>query len=177
MDHDDEYLPRHVSVCLGVLAAHPRADFVKTGVALSEPVHPDWEPRIAASLTRNLAVRAYGYRLAGGFHEEPEVEVFGNDDVLFNRTLRACCRGVEVVEKTVKFWRRPGNSFDRQMTAKFSRPATERVSTLSPRQLDVQDRVNDIHARRLQEVRGRITRIAALSGRRRPRHSEPHGRA
>jgi glycosyltransferase involved in cell wall biosynthesis len=174
LDHDDEYLPRHVAVCLEAFRTHPRADFVKTGVALSEPVHPDWEPRIAASLTQNLAVRAYCHRLAGGFHEEPEVEVFGNDDVLFNRTVRACGRGVHVAEKTVRFWRRDGNSFDRQLARKFSRPWSEASSTLSDRQRDVKRRVDEIHSQRLREVRARIRRMALLRGLRRLPRGEQH---
>ncbi|MBP7775754.1 MAG: glycosyltransferase [Acidobacteria bacterium] len=165
LDHDDEYLPSHITGCLDALDADPRADFVKTGVQLSDPVHPDWEPRIAASLTQNLCIRAYCHGLVGGFHEEPEVEVFGCDDILYNRSLRACCRGLDTPARTVTFSRRPGNSFDRQFERKFSRPASEAEVTLSPRQLEVRARVWEIHAQRLAEVNGRLRRIASTSRR------------
>jgi glycosyltransferase involved in cell wall biosynthesis len=163
LDHDDEYLPEHIAVCLDALAHDRRADFVKTGVHLSNPVHADWEPRIAASLTQNLCVRAYCNNIVGGFHEEPEVETYGCDDVLYNRTLRACFRGIELPERTVKFLRRPGNSFDRQYERKFSRPTAAAQVTLSPLQQRVAPLVQAIHDRRLGEARTRMRQLAALT--------------
>ena len=103
------------------------ADYVQTRVSVSEPVHPDWSGRIEASLTQNLCVRARCHRLIGGFHEEPEVEAYGCDDVLYNRTLHALFHGVRVPRATVHFVRRPGNSLDRQHERKFSRPLAARA--------------------------------------------------
>jgi glycosyltransferase involved in cell wall biosynthesis len=163
LDHDDEYLPEHIAVCLETLAGEPRADFVKTGVRLSDPVHPDWEPRIAASLTQNFCIRSYCHRIVGGFHEEPEIETYGCDDLLYNRVLRAYLRGIDIPRTTVKFLRRPGNSFDRQYERKFARPAALAEVTLSPVQLSVQDDVWALHHQRLRDVKTRMRRLAAMT--------------
>ena len=163
LDHDDEYLPEHVSVCLDALAAAPRTGFVKTRVMLSDPVHADWEPRINAGLTQNLCVRSHVHHLLGGFHEEPEVEIYGCDDVLYNRLLRRFLRGVDVPAATVKFNRWPGNSFDRQYQRKFSRPADQAEVTLTEIQKDVAARVADVAGRRMQLVAGRLKRLSAFA--------------
>lgn len=168
LDHDDRYEPTHVLRCLEALDRHPGADFVKTRVRLSHPVHPDWEPRIAASLTQNLCVRMRVHRLIGGFQEEPEVEAYGCDDQLYNRTLRACFIGVDVPAATVTFVRRPGNSFDRQYEPKFTRPASGAEVTLTPEQLRLQPMVRALHDRRLAEVHARLARIEWLGRRLRP---------
>lgn len=162
LDHDDRYEPAHVTLCLEALDRHPGADFVKTRVRLSHPVHPDWEPRIAASLTQNLCVRMRVHRLIGGFQEEPEVEAYGCDDQLYNRTLRACFIGVDVPAATVTFVRRPGNSFDRQYERKFTRPESGAEVTLTPEQLRLQPMVRALHDRRLAEVHARLARIEWL---------------
>lgn len=179
LDHDDEYLPEHIDVCLDALRRHPRADYVKTGVVLSDPVHSDWEPRIVASLTQNLCVWSRCHRLIGGFHEAPEVETYGCDDLLYNRTLRTCFRGLDLPQPTVKFRRRPGNSFDRQYERKFTRPEARSEITLSRAQQQVAGRVFELHDRRVDAVRARIGRLASVARGLRPprprRHSEPLG--
>lgn len=161
LDHDDEFLPAHVGSCLDALARHPHADFVETGVELSDPVHPEWESRIAASLTQNLCVRAYAHSLLGGFHEESEVEEYGCDDVLYNRLLHEFLRGVCLPDRTVRFFRRPGNSFDRQYEKKLTRPASQAEQTLSMRQRELEPAVARIHEARRADVRARLRRIAS----------------
>ncbi len=156
LDHDDTYLEEHITCCLQALAEHPEIDFVKTAVVLSDPVHSDWESRIAASLTQNLCVRERVHRLIGGFHEETEVELYGCDDVLYNRTLQTLFRGLELPCQTVRFERRPGNSFDRQYEKKLRRPAELAEVTLSSAQLEVEPRVLELQARRVEEVRSRL---------------------
>ena len=166
LDHDDEYLQDHVTTCLEALAATPRADFVKTQAELSDPVHADWEPRINAGLTQNLCVRSHAHNLIGGFHEEREVEIYGCDDVLYNRLLRTFLLGVDASVFTVKFNRWPGNSFDRQYTRKFSRSADQAEVTLNEAQKDVAARVAEIAGRRMQLVAGRVARLTSLARRR-----------
>lgn len=161
LDHDDRFHPDHVRVCLDTLSRHPHADYVQTRVALADPVHPDWHPRIEASLTQNLCVRARCHRLIGGFHEEPEVEAYGCDDVLYNRTLHALFHGVRVPRATVEFTRRFGNSFDRQYARKFSRPVGDARPTTSATQRQLSDRVLVLQQRRQAEVRGRLSDPAA----------------
>lgn len=159
LDHDDLFLTSHVGACLDALGKAAWADFAQTGVELDAPVHPDWTPRIAASLTQNLCVRAWAHALLGGFHDGPEVEEYGCDDVLYNRLLREFLRGVDVTARTVRFLRRPGNSFDRQYERKLSRPAAQAEVTLSPRQRELEAAVFRIHEARRCQVRARLRRL------------------
>ncbi|MEM9756284.1 MAG: glycosyltransferase family 2 protein [Pseudomonadota bacterium] len=171
LDHDDTYLPRHIALCLDALAAERRSDFVKTGIALTDPVHPDWHPRIAGSLTQNLCVRSYCHRLIGGFVEAREVEVYGCDDVLYNDALRRFFRGVHVPDRTAVFHRRPGNSFDRQYDRKFARPPAAAEVTLRPDQRAVEEAVRELQKRRLREIAQRrqwMGLFAQMSSSRRP---------
>lgn len=168
LDHDDRYEPEHITVCLDALHRHDGADFVKTRAHLSDRVHSDWEPRIASSLTQNLCVRCRVHRLVGGFLEDPDVELYGCDDLLYNRLLRACCRGIDVPQATVTFMRRPGNSFDRQYERKFTRPAAQAEVTLSAAQQRVEKQVFELYDRRLAEVQVRIARLGALARSLRP---------
>lgn len=156
LDHDDRFRPEHIHVCLDTLSTHPHADYVQTRVTLSDPVHADWSRRIEASLTQNLCVRARCHRLIGGFHEEPEVEAYGCDDVLYNRTLHGLFHGVKVPRATVDFARRPGNSLDRQYERKFSRPVGDARPTTTAVQRELADDVLALQERRQAEVRGRL---------------------
>jgi glycosyltransferase involved in cell wall biosynthesis len=54
LDGDDLYLPEHLAVCYRALLDSPQAGFVKTGVVLADPVHPDWRPWIEGSVVLNL---------------------------------------------------------------------------------------------------------------------------
>ena len=42
LDGDDLFLPDHLILCRRALLDEPTLDFVKTGVRLADPVHPDW---------------------------------------------------------------------------------------------------------------------------------------
>lgn len=165
LDHDDRFRPEHIHVCLDTLSSHPHADYVQTRVRLSDPVHADWSRRIDASLTQNLCVRARCHRLIGGFHEEPEVEAYGCDDVLYNRTLHALFHGVRVPRATVDFARRRGNSLDRQYERKFSRPVVDARPTTTAAQRELADDVNALQERRQAEVRARLGEPASPAAR------------
>lgn len=164
LDHDDRFHPEHIHVCLDTLASHPHADYVQTRVRLSDPVHPEWSRRIEASLTQNLCVRARCHRLIGGFHEEPAVEAYGCDDVLYNRTLHALFHGIRVAHATVDFTRRPGNSLDRQYERKFSRPVGDARPTTSTAQQGLAGEVIALQQRRQAEVRRRLGESAVPAG-------------
>jgi glycosyltransferase involved in cell wall biosynthesis len=161
-DHDDTYCAAHIAVCLDALAEDKRIDFVETGVRFTQPVHPDWDQRISASLTQNLCVRAYCHQLIGGFHEEPEVELYGCDDILFNRPLKYFFRGTRLAERTVTFHHRPGNSLERQYQRKLSRPVGEAEVTLSAEQIRLQSAIDRIHHRRVQQVAARIRALMPI---------------
>jgi glycosyltransferase involved in cell wall biosynthesis len=66
LDGDDLYLPMHLAACLKAVDAGG-CDFVKTGVRLADPVHPDWKPRMAFSIVINLCIRRSCHDFIGGF--------------------------------------------------------------------------------------------------------------
>jgi hypothetical protein len=105
--------------------------------------------------------------LVGGFQEEPEVQAYGCDDVLFNRLIEYFFRGLELPEKTVTYCRRKGNSFDQQYFGKFSKPISEANSVLKPHQSRLQGVIEALHMQRTREVAQRIQNSAVL-GRLRP---------
>lgn len=132
LDGDDRFLPDHLAHCCQVLS-EAGADFVKTGVRVSDPVHPDWQRRILGSLVINLGVRRRCHEYVGGF---PDYHVFRregdefrhctdvffkHEDMYYNLLLARLFRGVEIHADTVEYHRHPGNSFDRQYD-KFQKP-------------------------------------------------------
>jgi glycosyltransferase involved in cell wall biosynthesis len=66
LDGDDLYLPMHLAACVKAVAGGG-CDFVKTGVRLADPVHPDWKPRMAFSIVINLCLRRRCHEFIGGF--------------------------------------------------------------------------------------------------------------
>ncbi len=132
LDADDLYLEHHLFQCCRTFE-DPEVDWVKTGVALSDPVHADWRGRIGNSLVINLAVRRRCHEFIGGFLDvhlfrrtadafEPWVDIFHLiEDVHYNDLLGRFFHRAEIAEETVKYVRRPGNSLDRQH-AKFQVP-------------------------------------------------------
>jgi glycosyltransferase involved in cell wall biosynthesis len=171
LDGDDLFLPDHVAACVAAVEAGG-LDFVKTGVRLADPVHPDWRPRIEFSVVINLCVRRACHDAVGGFPDYhlfrrdgdafvPELDVFNRiEDVAYNNLLRALFRGGRVAAETVEYVRRPGNSYDRQYP-KFCRPAAEGVDDWSEAErlrirlgeLIVGDRVEKVRRRLAEEGR------------------------
>jgi glycosyltransferase involved in cell wall biosynthesis len=132
LDGDDLYLPPHLLACCRILA-DPAVDFVKTGVRLADPVHPDWQRRIEHSIVLNLAVRRQCHEAVGGFPDyhvacrssdvlTPVCDVFYKfEDMYYNQLLAALFSGAGAAAATVEYVRYPGNSYDRQYQ-KFRRP-------------------------------------------------------
>jgi glycosyltransferase involved in cell wall biosynthesis len=125
LDADDLFLEHHLSECCNAFD-DPAVDWVKTQTALSDPVHADWRGRIGNSLVINLAVRRACHQFIGGF---PNLHLFRRsgdsfeawmdifrliEDVHYNTILGRLFTKVEVAAETVRYMRRPGNSFDRQ---------------------------------------------------------------
>jgi glycosyltransferase involved in cell wall biosynthesis len=142
LDADDLYLPQHLHDCLRELA-DPAAGFVKTGVALADPVHPDWKQRIEHSVVINLGVRRACHVAIGGFLDyhlfvrdcdefRHQVDIFWKfEDQYYTELLARLFRGVRVTRETVRHLRYPGNSFDRQYE-KFRRPFGAHREVVSP---------------------------------------------
>jgi glycosyltransferase involved in cell wall biosynthesis len=143
LNADDLYLQHHLHDCLRELA-DPAVCFVKTGLALADPVHPDWKQRIEHSVVINLGVRRACHASIGGFLDyhlfmrdgdggfRHEIDIFWKyEDQYYTELLARLFRGVRVVRETVRHLRYPGNSFDRQY-AKFCRPFGAYREALSP---------------------------------------------
>ena len=136
LDGDDVFLERHLFDCVDAFDRDGEAAFVKTGVELSDPVHPTWKDRVANSLVITLAVRRRCHELVGGFPDvhlfERRGDVFNHrtdvfrmfEDVFYNKLLATFFRGVGLAAETVRYHRYPGNAFDRQY-ARFQMPVGE----------------------------------------------------
>jgi glycosyltransferase involved in cell wall biosynthesis len=132
LDGDDLFLPPHIAHCCRAMN-DPAVQFVKTGVRLADPVHPDWRPRIEHSIVINLCVRRRCHVAIGGFPDyhlftrtgdafHPVCDLFYKfEDMYYNQLLAAMYPGVRIVEETVQYVRYPGNAYDRQYE-KFIRP-------------------------------------------------------
>src|SRR5205807_267090 len=83
LDGDGLFLPGHLRTCWLALRDSP-FDFVKTGVRLADPVHPDWRPRIEGSLVINLALRRGCHEAMGGF---PDWHLFRREGDGFRHEL------------------------------------------------------------------------------------------
>ena len=130
LDADDVYLEQHVHECCQLLD-DPAIEFVKTGVGLSDPVHPDWHNRIRNSLTINLAVRRRCHEFIGGFPDahlfrragdtfEPWLDIFRMiEDVHYNSLLSRFFKGGDVSAQTVRYERTSGQ-FLRQAVREIS---------------------------------------------------------
>ena len=165
LDQDDEYLAEHVGRCLAALAGAPDAGFVRTGVVLDDPVHPEWHDAIARSLVQTLGVRDTCHQLVGGFLEDAAVSTYGCDDVLYNRVLAQFFVGTTVAAATVRFHCRPGNSFDRQYDAKFTLAPRDAAPTLTPERAAVAPEVSRLYRRRVEETRRAVDRALLESAR------------
>jgi glycosyltransferase involved in cell wall biosynthesis len=142
LDGDDLFLPSHIDACWRELQA-PNWQFVKTGVRLQDPVHPDWKVRIEHSLVINFCVRRTCHEAVGGF---PDYHLFvrhGDDythrvdifykveDQFYSELVCSLFPGVKVLAETVEHLRYPGNTFDRQY-AKFCQPFGQYREMLAP---------------------------------------------
>jgi glycosyltransferase involved in cell wall biosynthesis len=142
LDGDDLFLPEHVHRCCAALA-DPALCFVKTGVQLADPVHPDWRPRIEHSVVINLCLRRRCHVAVGGFPDfhlflregdafRPVADIFFKlEDQFYNELVCSLFPGLRVAVETVEHVRYPGNSFDRQYE-KFRRPFGEYREERSP---------------------------------------------
>jgi glycosyltransferase involved in cell wall biosynthesis len=142
LDGDDLFLPGHLDACCREMQA-PQWDFVKTGVRLRDPVHPDWQKCIEYSLVINLCVRRRCHEAVGGFPDyhlfirggddyAPVVDIFCQcEDQFYSELLWRLFAGVKVLTPTVEYLRYPGNAFDRQY-AKFCQPFGQYQEVLDP---------------------------------------------
>jgi glycosyltransferase involved in cell wall biosynthesis len=164
-DGDDCFLPEHVFVGFslldlsddaassaaevirlrvgdrGHLAFSPRAPVaaVRTGVRLSDPVHPYWKIAIQNTIAQCLCVRRECHDWGEGFPEELVYKrIGGSEDVAYGDWLETFFRVGRVDLETVEYSRRPGNSLDRQID-RFARPPDARADAATPEQRALHD--------------------------------------
>jgi tetratricopeptide (TPR) repeat protein len=171
LDGDDLFLPEHLHACWQALR-DPAVDFVKTGVRLADPVHPDWVKRIEHSLPINLCVRRRCHEEFGGFPDQHlfdrnaegfahRADVFYKfEDMFYNELLSRLFRGTFVARETVESCRHPGNGYDRQY-AKFCRPFAGADPTLTDDERLRLDLADVLTRHRTEEVLRRRAASAA----------------
>jgi glycosyltransferase involved in cell wall biosynthesis len=132
LDADDKFLPVHLAEGLKLLK-DSGVNYLRMGVRMADPVHPDWKERIENSLVINLCVRRSCHDFIGGFPDYHLVtrhsdefrhclDVFYKiEDIYYNQALHTLFRGARMSQETVEYRRHPGNSYDRQYE-KFRRP-------------------------------------------------------
>jgi hypothetical protein len=132
LDGDDLFFPNHLYECYRALE-DSGVSFVKTGVRLADPVHPDWRGRIESSVVLNLCVRRSCHDFLGGFLDlhlfrrdgdafDHQTDIFYKvEDQFYNLMLDQLFRGARVETETVEYCRYPGNSYDKQYE-KFRQP-------------------------------------------------------
>jgi glycosyltransferase involved in cell wall biosynthesis len=142
LDGDDLFLPEHVHRCCAALE-DPAACFVKTGVRLADPVHPDWRARIEHSVVINLCLRRWCHFAVGGFPDyqlcvrygdrlRPTADIFYKiEDQYYSELVCSLFPGLRLAVETVEHLRYPGNTFDRQYE-KFRRPFGEYREAQAP---------------------------------------------
>lgn len=155
-DQDDLFLREHAYICLGMFQGNTRQelplqiqrggrpmlipvpsevpDVISTGVALDDDIHPYWKKKIEGSLPLNLCVKRECHVFVEGF---PEDEIYrltgGGEDCVYRESLYRFFRVLGIGLETVKYIRRPGNSFDAQLV-KFMLPPGEYVEDINNRE-------------------------------------------
>jgi tetratricopeptide (TPR) repeat protein len=175
LDGDDLFLPPHFAACLDALRPGD-TDYIKTGVRLADPVHPDWRGPIEHSLIINLCVKRSCHDAVGGFPDyhlfrrdggrlarEADVFVTGEDQA-YNRLVAGLFRGGRVAQETVEYVRRPGNAYDRQYE-KFRRPRGTHPETTSEEEAYRLGLAEVIVQRRLVELRRALPGAASAAAR------------
>lgn len=159
LDHDDEFLPEHLDVCLQGLAARPDAGFVRTEVELTVDVHPAWLPVFASHLPITLCVRQACHELVGGFNEDPAVRVLRCEDVLYANLLDGFFRGIRAAAVTARHHHMPGNALDSQLERFRQPPGALPPMPLKPEEQQARLQVDASHRRQAERAGQRIATL------------------
>jgi len=124
LDADDEFLPRHLGLCIQTLLEDRSIGYVWTQRKIDVPIHPTWAPSLDRSTVMNLCVRKIWHELIKGFPEHPDFRTMSTEDSFYRIMLEKITAGKLIEEKTVMIHFSPGNSLDRQKV-KFNTPIHE----------------------------------------------------
>lgn len=159
LDHDDEFLPEHLDVCLRGLDQRPDAAYVRTGVELTVPVHPAWLPVIASHLPITLGVRQDCHALLGGFNEDPAVRVLRCEDVLYANLLDGFFHGLRTDVVTARHHHMPGNALDNQLERFRQPPGAVPPTPMKPEETEARRQVEASHRRQAERVGQRFATL------------------
>ncbi len=121
LDADDEFLPRHLGLCVHALHTDRSIGYVWTERQLDVPIHSSWEPSLDRRTVMNLCVRKVWHELSGGFPSHPDFRSMSTEDSFYRLVLEKLVFGRLIPEKTVLIHFSSGNSLDRQKV-KFNTP-------------------------------------------------------
>ena len=155
LDSDDEFLADHVGLCISALDRAPQAGFLRTGVELTDPVHPNWYPAIRNTLVINLCVRVECHRFIGGFSRDPNLLTLRVEDMLYSSLLSETFQHLLTEQPTVRHHRIPGNMFDRQYD-RFTQPPEAGIEVLTPEEEALRPQVLGRHDWTLALTRHRV---------------------
>lgn len=158
LDHDDEYLPPHVDVCLSALEQQPDAGYVRTGVELTVPVDPGWLPIMASHLPITLCVRQDCHLLTGGFNEHEALRTLRCEDVLYANILEGFFRGLRTDAVTARHHLVAGNALDAQLE-RFRRPPGMVPNLLTAAQAEVRPQVESSHRLQVERTGRRLATV------------------
>jgi glycosyltransferase involved in cell wall biosynthesis len=160
LDHDDEYLPDHIRILMAAMALEPPLAYVRSGIVLSDPVHPSWHRIIEDTLVLNVCVRRPCHDFIGGFYEHPELRRLRAEDAVYSDLLRRFFKGAPIGNVTLRHYRLPGNALDVQF-AKFSTAPGEQPEAMGADLKVLHEAVAGIHNQRIQALKDRIRLLAA----------------
>jgi len=124
LDADDEFLPRHLGICVSALNNDRSLGYVWTQRKIDVPIHPSWHPSLDRRVVMNICVRKIWHELIKGFPEHPDFRTMSTEDSFYRVMLEKVVTGKLIEEETVMIHFSPGNSLDRQKI-KFNTPIDE----------------------------------------------------
>jgi glycosyltransferase involved in cell wall biosynthesis len=160
LDADDEYRETHLLVAAEIMDdvrdnLGRKLLAASTTAELSTEVHPDWLPRISATVPITKVIRRIAWDFVEGMPMEAIYRTTGCDDQFLVQKLGAFFNVPLFQNVTAKYWNYPGSFFDRQLY-RFRRPAAEHNLA---QELPV-DQVN-LHALREQQERAFLDYLRA----------------
>jgi hypothetical protein len=165
-DQDDEYLPEHIHVCLGLMKDNPGASFAKTGVLLEDSIHPHWYCVVTTALLQNMCVRREAHELIGGLVEDPAVDAFGNDDAIHSELLHRMFASVTTFRPTVRHRRHANSAYERQYEPKWRWAPALAMDSLDADRRALKPQVQSAAMEHAESVAARVARLQRIIHRR-----------
>jgi tetratricopeptide (TPR) repeat protein len=172
-DDDDLYFPEHITTALRLMNQPLKQNqsrfmlpfnfpsAVRTGVHMSDPIHPHWKQQIERVSCLNLCVRKEAHNFVEGFPEDPVFpsSEHGNEDTNYSNWLANFCAIVFTPMETVEYIRYPGNHYDRQLEH-LKKPPSEVRNEATPEEQEKLKEIDQIYRQRLQYLEQKLKRLS-----------------